>query len=59
MNAIAKVAGQLRLPAPPKPKKGARAAQDYSPTPCGEIDYDELFENVTKRYPKILARLAE
>lgn len=24
-----------------------------------EIDYDEIFQDVTKRYPKILERLAE
>lgn len=58
MNAIAKFAEQLRLPAP-KAKAGSRAEQNYSPEPCGEIDYDELFRSVTKRYPKILARLAE
>lgn len=59
MNALSKIAEQLRLPAPRKPKDGARADQDYRPTPCGEIDFDELFDNVSKRYPKIIARLAE
>lgn len=30
----------------------------YRPVPCGDVDYDRLYEEVTRTYPKIIARLA-
>jgi hypothetical protein len=39
-----------------------RAAQErdaFKPVPRGEVDYDILYEEVTRKYPKIIARLAE
>ena len=38
---------------------GLQRRRDYKPHPQREIDYDALFESVSKRYPKIMKRLAE
>lgn len=40
-------------------KMGLRRVPDYRPKPCAEIDYDALFDDVSKRYPRIMKRLAE
>lgn len=32
---------------------------DYRPHPKAELDCDALFRDVSKRYPKIMKRLAE
>lgn len=38
---------------------GLRRVPDYRPHPQGEIDYDALYADVAKTYPKIMKRLAE
>lgn len=38
---------------------GLQRTPDYRPRPQGEIDYDALFADVSKAYPKIMKRLAE
>lgn len=45
--------GLFRKVEPPHPQNNFRAK------PCGEIDYDRLYEEVSNKYPKIIARLAE
>ena len=40
--------------------KAPKRPKDYfQARPSGEVDYKELAEEVKKRFPKILARLAE
>ena len=38
---------------------GLRRVPDYRPRPQGEVDYDALYDQVMKDYPKIMKRLAE
>ena len=38
---------------------GFKRVPDYRPRPQGEINYDALYDNVAKTYPKIMKRLAE
>ena len=38
---------------------GLQRRPDYQPHPQREIDYDALYDDVAKRYPKIMKRLAE
>lgn len=38
---------------------GLQRVQDHRPHPQGEIDYDSLYADVAKNYPKIMKRLAE
>lgn len=40
---------------------GLRRAPSFKPAPDRqtEIDYDKLYENVSKRYPRIMKRLGE
>ncbi len=39
--------------------KNERPKEYYRARPCGELDYKALVEDVKRRFPKILAHLAE
>lgn len=41
------------------PKRREEEGRDFRPRPCGEVDYDALAEEVMRKFPKILNRLAE
>lgn len=38
---------------------GLQRRPDFRPHPKAAIDYDALYDDVVKRYPKIMKRLAE
>ena len=40
-------------------RHGLQRTPDYRPRPQGEVDYDALYAEVAKTYPKIMKRLAE
>lgn len=39
-------------------RMGWRKHQDHAPRPCESIDYDALFDDVSRQYPTIMKRLA-
>lgn len=55
MTALKKSAAAKALPRP-RPRAAAKA---LPPRPFGVLDYDALAAEVTRKYPRILARLGE
>jgi hypothetical protein len=56
MSAVGKEKKRVTLSAL---RRVAPKRDDFKPVPCGDVDYDLLYEEVTRKYPKIIARLAE
>ena len=56
MNFVEKSGLDLRSPSPAKQE---RPKEYFRARPCGELDVDALVKDVKRRYPKILAHLAE
>jgi hypothetical protein len=57
VSALKKTAGEKRSAS--RGKRVVPRAKDLTPRPCGEVDYEALAEDVSRRFPNILARLAE
>ena len=57
VSALKKTAGEKKTAS--QAKRSAARAKDFTPRPGGDVDYDALAEDVSRRFPNILARLAE